>query len=61
MPTTSSPHHINGILNGKWQYFHASGLLQNASSGFSYFMPDQTAVMDGWHENRIRGFHKGGM
>jgi hypothetical protein len=28
---------------------------------FSSFMLDRTAVIGGWHENRIRGFHKGGM
>ena len=27
---------------------------------FSSFILDRTAVMGGWHENRIRGFHKGG-
>jgi hypothetical protein len=31
------------------------------ASPFSYFMPDRTAVMGGWHENRIRDFHLGGM
>jgi hypothetical protein len=50
MPTISSAHPINCILNGKSKYFHASGLLQNASSGFSYFMPDRTAVMCGYNE-----------
>jgi hypothetical protein len=45
IPTTFSAHHINCILNGKSKYFHASGLLRNASSVFSYFMPDRTAVM----------------
>jgi hypothetical protein len=36
MPTPSSPYQFGGILNGKRQYFHASGLLQNASSGFHF-------------------------
>jgi hypothetical protein len=30
-------------------------------AAFSYFMLDRTAVIGGWHENRIRGFHQVGM
>ena len=53
MATTSPAHHTNCSLNGKSKYFHASGLLRNASLVFSFCM----LVAFRPH---VR-FHKGGM